>query len=293
MVALTTRFCAADAAGAAVSVEAIVDAFERAEAQVVLDDRLDPQRYQELVAALRPLQVVAVELPCPRGRASEARLCAEEKDEAQVALQAALDTIARAGEMGARFVVVRLGEARRLANEWTFARTRFLRGELDERTVRQLSEARWRAGERPLDGAARALDRLCRAAEGAGATLCVRNARRFIELPSASEMDRLVAELRGAPLAPLLDVAGAHLLDVMGFEPLALTQASFGVGPLAYLGDACGPVGALAPGRGELDVGAIARALPESVQAAFSPWAGLRLEEVVHAVPALARAVAR
>src|SRR5262245_17833744 len=110
MVALSTRFCAADAGGAALPAEAIVEVFERAEAEgVVLDGALDPVRYQALVPALSQMTVLAVEAPCPRTRASEARLCAEEKDEARAAADAVEDTVRRAGELGARFVVVRLG----------------------------------------------------------------------------------------------------------------------------------------------------------------------------------------
>ena len=39
-------------------------------------------------------------------------------------------------------------------------------------------------------------------------------------------------------------------------------------------------MGGLVPGQGEVDVAAVARALPESAQRAFVPAAGLTLDEV-------------
>jgi hypothetical protein len=62
----------------------------------------------------------------------------------------------------------------------------------------------------------------------------------------------------------------------MGFHPIDLSLASF-KGPLVFGGDACGPVGALAPGRGVLD---LARLHPKDAQLAIDPWSRLSLEEV-------------
>ena len=71
------------------------------------------------------------------------------------------------------------------------------------------------------------------------------------------------------------DVPAAHLVDVMGFAPLALTLAAFAPAPLCYFGDACGAVGSLAPGRGIVDLKAVRAALGDDVRLAFNPWAGL------------------
>ena len=121
--------------------------------------------------------------------------------------------------------------------------------------------------------------------------LAIPNGRRYVELPAVREMDELARDFRGAPLEPLFDLPAAHLVDLMGFEPLAVTQAAFGAGKMAYLGDACGPIGALAPGRGMLDVGAIASRLESRPQIVFSPWTGLDENEVIEAVSAMVREV--
>jgi hypothetical protein len=71
----------------------------------------------------------------------------------------------------------------------------------------------------------------------------------------------------------------------MGLVPFQLTQTAFGQAPLVYLGDACGPIGALPPGSGQLDLLQIKLA-PEA-QVVFSPWSGLTVEESLDAVEAL------
>jgi sugar phosphate isomerase/epimerase len=296
MVALSTVL--AGGAKKSLAPAEIVDALERAGAGgVVLDAGLDGARLEALERELqaRPaLPIVAIEAPCPRGPASAAMLASIDRDEADAALRAAEETMQLAGRLGARCVAIRLGELRALERDWTFARERFLRGQLDEGLALRLGEARDDSADRALDVARRAIDRLARAAESAGAKLCVRNGRRYTELPTARELDFLLADCAGAPVAPLYDVAAAHLADVMGFAPFALTAAAFAArAALVYAGDACGPIGALAPGRGLLDVRAAVAATPADALVAFSPWTGLTVDEVIEALPLVANAVDR
>jgi sugar phosphate isomerase/epimerase len=286
MVAISTRF--AHALSPSEAIDRSLDA-----GALVLDRNIDPAWLEPLVAALDgrrdELPVLAIESPCPRGRAATAQLASIDREEARTALDAATETLRLAGKLGARFLALQLGEVRTMERDWIFARDRFVRGALDEPTARGLMARRAREGARPLDGARRAVDRLSRIAESEGVTLAIANGRRFTALPDARELDTLLAELRGAPLAPLFDVVAAHLPDAMGLAPFALTQAAFGRAPLVYLGDACGPIGALAPGRGELDVSAIARGLDGAAAIAFSPWAGLTVEEALFAREVTAR----
>lgn len=278
--------------GDALSPAAIVDACLRAEASaVVLDAELRPALYEPLVAELErrgdELPVLAIEAPCPtttRPGAREPQLTAYDRDEARAALDAALLTVRRAGELRAPFVVVRLGDVEAVAGDWTHARDHFLRGALDDGLAGRMRQARDAAAERALDGARRALDRLSREAERAGALLLVRNGRRYIDVPSPHELDRLRAELRGAPILPAGDVPAAHLCDVMGFVPLAATLAAYADSPLWFWGDACGPIGALAPGRGVVDLAAARASVGKQARLAFSPWRGLGVDEVVESM---------
>ncbi|MGZ3427960.1 MAG: hypothetical protein ACXVCV_14995 [Polyangia bacterium] len=271
---------------------AIVDVCLAAEAPaVLLDGGLRPALYEPLVRELErrgdELPVLAIEAPCPtatRAGAREPAMTAGDRDEARAALDAALATVRCAGELRAPFVVVRLGDVEPVAGDWTHARDQFLRGALDPSLAQQLMSARDDAAERALDGARRALERLAREAERVGAVVLVRNGRRYVDVPSPRELDRLRAELEGAPILPAGDIAAAHLTDVMGFAPLALTLAAYHDAPLWYWGDACGPVGALAPGRGVVDLAAARASVGEQARLAFAPWPGLSVEEVIESM---------
>jgi hypothetical protein len=290
--ALSTVFATRGGGGEALAPSAIVDVCLRAEASaVVLDASLRPALYEPLVSELErrgdELPVLAIEAPGPtatRLGAREPALTASDRDEARAALDAAILQVRRAGELRAPFVIVRLGDVEAVAADWSHARDQFLRGALDASLAQRMMQARDAAAERALDGAARALERLAREAERAGAVLLVRNGRRYVDVPSPRELDRLRVELAGAPLLPAGDVAAAHLTDVMGFVPLALTLAAYRDAPLWYWGDACGPVGALAPGRGIVDLAAARAALGKQTRLAFSPWAGLTVDEVVESM---------
>ncbi len=270
----------------------IVDVCLRADASaVVLDAELRPALYEPLVAELQrrgdELPILALEAPCPtpsRPGARPPQLTAHDRDESRAALDAALASIRRAGELRAPFVVVRLGDVEAVAADWIHARDQFLRGALDERLAGRMRQARDAVSERPLDAARRALERLAREAERAGAVLLVRNGRRYVDVPSPRELDLLRRDLAGAPILPACDVPAAHLVDVMGFLPMALTLAAGRDAPLWYWGDACGPVGALAPGRGIVDLAAARASVGDGAHLVFSPWPGLTVDEVVESM---------
>ena len=291
--ALSTVFASVQQGSAdGLSPQAIVDVCLRAEAPaVLLDGALRPALYEPLVRELErrgdELPVLAIEAPCPtatRPGGREPAMTASDREEARAALDAALATVRRAGELRVPFVVVRLGEVEPAASDWIHARDQFLRGALDESLALQMMHARDDAAEPALDGARRALERLAREAERVGALVLVRNGRRYIDVPSPRELDRLRGDLQGAPILPACDLAAAHLTDVMGFSPLPLTLAAFADAPLWYWGDACGPIGALAPGRGIVDLAAARASVGEQARLAFSPWPGLTVDEVVEAM---------
>src|SRR5581483_8351124 len=201
--ALSTAFAHA----ATLSPSQILDAIGRAGAgAVVLDAQIDPVRFNALVGSL-DLPILAIEAPCPETRESSAQLCSSDREEARVALAAAEATVRRAGELEAGFVALRLGEIRALGPDWQRARDRWLRGDLGENDGRAIAALRERSGGREQDAALRALDRLARAAEAAGVALAIRNGRRFIDVPTARELDLMLAECAGAPVGPLFDVA--------------------------------------------------------------------------------------
>ncbi len=235
------------------------------------------------------LKVRLVESPLGAGREGTARLSAIDRDEAQTALSAARVTLRRASELGAHDVAVNLGEVVGLDRDWDYARGRFLRGTLDSAIALKLKRARDSAKDRSFDAARRSLEIL--ASEASDVRLLVRCPRRYVDFPSPIEWAQLVAELSGAPMAPLFDLPSAHLLDQMGFQPLDLTRETF-AGPVVYVGDACGPVGALGPGRGIVDVAEVVKQLGNKVERwAFRPWPGLSPAEVAEAFSGLSKIV--
>lgn len=215
-------------------------------------------------------------------RAAKAQPASLDRAEAETAVAVTKAALAFAAELGARHVVVSLGAAHGLARLWRGLRGRFLRGVLqyDDAACQDFLAARASLSRRHIDAALRSLDRIVEEAARRGLMVLLRNPRRPIELPAALELAALRAELRGAPLAPLLDLPAAHLASMMRCAPLRETVTAFGDGPLACLADACGTVGGLVPGQGEVDVAAVARALPEGAQRVFVPAAGLTLDEV-------------
>ncbi|MCS6914811.1 MAG: hypothetical protein RMK29_08180 [Myxococcales bacterium] len=257
---------------------------------LLLCEGLPPELLVPLVAQLRrdtTLPIVAVDGQLGaswRGRPQLARAClgSLDRDEARAALERSLAALELAAEGGAQAVWLRLGEVAAVAARWDGLRRRFLRGELlsDPEPAQALMQQRCAAAAPHLGACLRGLERLARAAEQRGLQLLVRNPRRALELPTPAELSVLRLELAGAPLSPLLDVPAAHLGSAMRLVPLRETITAFCDGPLCLLGDACGALGALPPGQGEVDVAAVARALPTHTQVAFVPWPGLHLSEV-------------
>jgi hypothetical protein len=223
-------------------------------------------------------------------RTALAQAASLDRAEAEQAVAVTQAALLFAEELGARYVVLGLGAARRLARLWQALRGRFLRGVLlyDEDSAREFMRIRAALAPRYLDAARRSLDRIVEEGARRGITVLLRNPRRPTDLPTGLELSALRAEFQGAPLAPLLDLPAAHLTSTLRCIPLRETVLAFGDGPLASLGDACGAVGGLLPGQGEVDVAAVARALPKEASRAFVPWPGLTPDEVVAGYRAVA-----
>jgi hypothetical protein len=270
----------------------LLDTLARAGAQaVVLDGNLAPDLFEELalrLAARRDdLPVWAVESPCPATRAATADLASIDRAESDAACEAAEATMARIANLGAEFLLVSLGEVAALRRDWPAVRRAFLRAELTDGGRERFVAARRKAVPRHLDAARRALDRLARRAESSGLTLGIRNPTRMIGLPAVAELPQLLAHVEGAPVAPALDLAAAHLDETMGFGTVAAVLDAWRATPIALVSDACGPVVGLPPGHGEIDIAAAIAALAPETRVAFRPSPSLTIEEVDYGMKAL------
>jgi len=281
---LTTRFVAGVAArdGAGAVAEALSSLGPEG---WVLDRTLPPALY-ELCVERTAGSVLAIEGPCPSTKASLARLSSLDRDESKTAVTAAAETARRAEALGARYLIVALGTVGSLESEWPTLRRWYQRGELGRTRARQAETARESAGRPSVDAALRALEQLLSVTEDAGLVLLVENARRPVDVPSPKELDRILGELEGAPIAPLYDAPRTLLADDFGIWPSALVEAACASAPLVYVGDGCGPIAGLPPGRGVLDVAAQRARLSNTTEQAFAPWPGLTVPEISRALRA-------
>ena len=263
----------------------------------MLDDALPPAYFAELARRLMTrraeLPVWCMENVCPASRKASAELGSLDRNEAQVAVQAAQETIRLAGELGGgldggALVLLRLGEVVGVRGLWAPARRAFLRDELEGSAMAtRLLRERDAHAPRHVDAVRRSLDRLARHAESRGVRIGVRNPARIIGLPSPVELQALLEDLAGAPVVPVLDLPAAHLGDAMSLRPLGDTLDAWKSAPLALVADACGAVGGLAPGRGELDLERALSGLAATAHLVFTPSAILDEREIFEGTAAL------
>lgn len=293
--------------GAADGIGTVLDAAERlgAQALYVVADAVGASLAADstqLMARRTELPVVAIDAVLGAARpgslsgsrhgiaASRAQLASLDREEAAAAVSVARAGLAFAEELGASYVVLSLGTARALKRLWQRLRGQYVRGVLhyDESSAEELMAARAGVSTRHVDAAMRSLDRVVEEAARRGVSVLIRNPRQPVDLPTAFELSAVRAELRGAPLAPLLDLPAAHLTSMLHCCPLRETVLAFGDGPLSSLADAAGPLSGLVPGQGEVDVAAVARALPKESRRAFVPSPGLTFDEVAAGYAAIA-----
>jgi sugar phosphate isomerase/epimerase len=211
--------------------------------------------------AALPVAAVEAFFPGPRPLAGPA-LAALDAGERAVAQRLCAQSIVTAAELGAPVVVVTLGGVP-LGEELTDVRQAFERGEPAAAARARALAARRARGSAPLDAARQALEPLLRLAETAAVQLALPNRPGYDQLPDERELDRLLADFRGAPLGAWFDTGAAHVADVLGLAPPGAALAHFAPVALGvHLSDAAGLARGLAPGVGEVDFAALKDALP-------------------------------
>ena len=226
-----------------------------------------------------------------RPHAASAKLCSLDKEEALTAVAVAKAAMQTAVALSTRMVRLRLGEIAGIDRLWRKVRAHFLRGALadDETPNEELLRARSALLPRHLDAVRRSLEQRANVAVQHGLTLLLGFPRRATDLPHPIELRLLLEEFDGAPLKPSLDLPAAHLASTMRLVSLSESVRAFAPGPLHLVGDACGPIGALPPGSGEVDVAAVCRALPKDSTLTFLPWIGLTAKEAMAGLHAVSR----
>src|SRR5262249_33250468 len=134
-------------------------------------------------------------------QAGRARLCATERDERSAAVEQAARALRCAGQVGAEWLIVRLGTVGLAGGEAELRRAS-ARAEWDpaQGLGARTQASRAASVGRHLDAARFALERLIPLAERQGTALAVLPRGHPLELPTVDEASELLADFRGAPL---------------------------------------------------------------------------------------------
>lgn len=232
---------------------------------VALDGSLDAAALEVLIPAIlgAGVAVVAVEAPCPRPTGGRPpRLASDDREERLAATRAFEATVTTAARVGASRVVVQLGVLE-VQHAWPRTVRAFAEQSLDDDERERLVKIRRTLSPHALDLARFALDAILWHAADAGVTIGLVNRARWFEIASAAEVDALLGEFRGAPLATFYDAAAAHVRAALGLgsgRPAIELEAASG----AFLSDAAGLRGGLPWGTGEIDHAHVLAKLPEA-----------------------------
>jgi sugar phosphate isomerase/epimerase len=233
-------------------------------AAVALDAWLDAGALETLLPAVLSagLSVACVEAPCPRPVGGRPPYLASSDPEERLAATRAFEaTLETASRVGATRIAVQLGVLD-VKHAWPTTVRAYAQRTLDDDDLEKLVVLRRALSPHALDLARFALDAILDRAADAGVTVGLVNRARWFEIASAAEVDILLADFRGGPLATFYDAAAAHVRAALGLgtgrPALELEAAS-----AAFLSDAAGLRGGLPWGTGEVDRAHVLAKLPE------------------------------
>jgi sugar phosphate isomerase/epimerase len=192
-------------------------------------------------------------------------LAALGEEERRLGVEHTLDSIRLAAEVGARAVVVHLGHLPGSSTAWSAdraARRKLAAGEPFAETAQRALTARTRDAERALAAARCTIEELVAVAAPLGITLGLETRLNLAELPLPHELPQLVAGFRASEVGYWHDVGHAEVLGRLGYiHPFEWFEWATCVG--AHVHDVAGITDHRAPGSGDVDLGAHARALAD------------------------------
>ena len=172
-------------------------------------------------ASLPVGQIHAVHIPCPtQPHSAGAQVSALDREERQLAVDAAKASIDLAQQIGARGIILHPGEVDLNPNLEKEMRRLYDQGKQNTSQYQdlkaELTELRARHVEPYLDATMWSVERLAGYADAAGVRLGLENRYHFHEIPLPDEMDRLLQEFAG-PVGFWFDVGHAYILEALGF----------------------------------------------------------------------------
>lgn len=239
---------------------------------VVLDGSLAADFVDELACTRLPAPIVAIESAGDDTR--EPMLASADPPERAAAAKKVRARLEQAARLDVGTLVVALG---RLPNDpdWAETRLRYARREFSAEEAQAVLDKRRAQSVLAMDLARFALDAVVESAARASVLIGLQNRARWFEIPDETELAALLCDFAGAPLAPWLDAGAAHASESMGLAEPGSWLVRFGQQAIgAWMSDACGLLGRLPWGLGEIDTDAVASAL------------GTDCVRVVHCAPA-------
>jgi sugar phosphate isomerase/epimerase len=195
-------------------------------------------------------------------------LSSTDEAERQEAVRVSKKTIELAAKMGARVVILHMGEIplntdleeklRRLFHEGLTGSEVYLK--VKEELILERS---FRASQY-LEQAAKSLDELSEYSQSTGIMLGLENRVYFREIPNINEMAELLNRVEGSLVGYWHDVGHAEVQQRLGFTPHEEWLIKFGGRMIGiHLHDVNGVSDHRVPGRGDVDWGMIAKYLPQ------------------------------
>jgi len=242
--------------------------FTHIEGNVFISSR---QMLDELAGG--PLPISSLHCPCPNPTgptgvpASRLSLSSIDKEERGQALRFARETIDAAARLGARAVILHMGEVPlgsssqdRLRHLWQ----RDLAGSQEYRSTKeQLLSRRSFAAPPFVDTALQSLGELSRYSEQRGVLLGVETRVYIHEIPDIDEMQRLLSEVGSKSVGYWHDVGHAEVQHRLGITPHHEWLSRFRDRMIGiHLHDILGVTDHCCPGAGDLDWAMIASSLP-------------------------------
>lgn len=271
-------------------------------AGVELDYRLKAATLKGLLPLLKSagLPVVSLhhpvplpdDLPLEAASGERLSLASPDRAEREAGLAAARRTLELASDLEAGVVVFHLGSIGELAPLWDELRRHHQEGMVEGEEAAQFrAEAVERRAELAgpyLERALTGLDRLMGPAERLGVKVAVEVRYHFHEVPSPKEIERILSELRGAPIGYWHDTGHAEAQERVGFFGHRAMLEYFQDALLGvHLHDIDGLRDHLPPGAGSLDWAGLAPLLAKAPLKVLEVHPPAILEQVREAVSVL------
>lgn len=267
--------------------------------QVEAHSSLSPEMLDELVETSVPIS--SVHSPCPTSLSSKGlpvsslSLSSTEETERREAISSAKKTVDLASRIGARAVIIHMGEVPVNADLEEKLHKLYQEGRTNSepylRVKEQLIFERSSKASYHFREARKSLDELSKYSKAQGILLGLENRVYFREIPNISEMEELLNRVGGDSVGYWHDVGHAEVQEQLGFTChkewlLRFSDRMIGI----HLHDVIGISDHRVPGKGNVNWGMIVKYLPQGVirTCEINQW---NEDELVReAIPFLSRA---